>query len=225
MPGRACNTHNAEFATAIRVQGKNGYGQLGTGGNAAGGTPVATPASSADFISADAVLPSLRKYNWATVSCGHEITCATKADGSAWCWGRANTYGTNGLTDVTGLPAQFDAQVPELLQKLTGVPVSAIRVGVQAACALQDFGEPFVSFATMSSIPGSKDANVSITPPYLGPAPTSYIVTLLSLDGTHNFTANCTTPAECIVPADFGTYKVRTTRDRPRHAHNRKCIV
>lgn len=73
--------------------GDNGWGQLGNG---AAPTDSSTPVA----VGAGA--------SWASVEAGYSYTCATRTDGTAWCWGN-NDYNKLGKPgNATALPQQVD---------------------------------------------------------------------------------------------------------------------
>ncbi|HVY32073.1 MAG TPA: hypothetical protein VHB79_36305 [Polyangiaceae bacterium] len=73
--------------------GDNGWGQLGNG---AAPTDSPTPVQ----IGAGA--------SWASVDAGYSYTCATRSDGTAWCWGN-NDYGVLGKPGApSSVPQQVD---------------------------------------------------------------------------------------------------------------------
>ena len=59
---------------------------------------------------------------------GQMFTCALKSDGTVWCWGNNTSYR---LGDDT----QTHSSVPVQVKGLTA-PATAVRVGVEHACAL-----------------------------------------------------------------------------------------
>jgi alpha-tubulin suppressor-like RCC1 family protein len=79
--------------TTLWCWGYNGSGQLGIGGTTTQYLPqqVTTPAST----------------GWTGVSAGYSYTCATRSDGTLWCWGY-NLFGElgNGNTTNQDLPQQ-----------------------------------------------------------------------------------------------------------------------
>jgi alpha-tubulin suppressor-like RCC1 family protein len=69
---------------------------------------------------------------FADVATGHDHTCAVRADGSLWCWGR-NDAAQAGNPDLTMNPT-----VPTLVTSLTGVV--DVSAGGQHSCALLGTG-------------------------------------------------------------------------------------
>jgi len=97
--GWASITTGWQHACGIRLGGTlwcwgdNSFGQLGIGSTTGQSLPqqVTTPA----------------RTGWASVTGGEYDTCATRVNGSAWCWGD-NTYGQLGIgtTIAQYLPQQ-----------------------------------------------------------------------------------------------------------------------
>ncbi|MBL7256748.1 RCC1 domain-containing protein [Paractinoplanes lichenicola] len=97
--------------------GANAYGQLAQ-------DPTATPTSR---VPVQVTFPGLT--GWATVSAGTEFTCATRTDGTLYCWGR-NGQGQLGI----GLTVPNPSSVP---LAVSGSGWTSVALGSQHACGLQ----------------------------------------------------------------------------------------
>ena len=102
---------------ALQCWGDNRWGQLGDGTTGSRSAPV-------DVVGLDDGVTA--------VDGGGSATCALKADGSVYCWGR-NQYGMlgNGTTDDAYTPVQVDGLAGNAVQ---------ISVGAYHACARLDDG-------------------------------------------------------------------------------------
>ena len=96
--------------------GNNTYGQLGNGTKAGKNTPELVPGFAQPALS---------------ISAGADHTCATRADGSLWCWGNsvASQVAQNQNVQCMG-----DAAVYSTPQKLVASGVSAIAAGAGNTC-------------------------------------------------------------------------------------------
>lgn len=95
--------------------GANGQGQIGQGNTT---TPYATPTKVGTATT------------WTSVSAGLVSTCATKSDGTLWCWGD-NAHGQLGLGNTT----------PQLSPtQITGTAWKTVSVGQYHGCALKTDG-------------------------------------------------------------------------------------
>lgn len=77
--------------------GENSYGQLGNADDVTSkAQPIPRPVGAGNA--------------WASISAGSQHTCATKVDGTAWCWG-VNLYGQLGTSDGVGSEAPHSEPV------------------------------------------------------------------------------------------------------------------
>jgi alpha-tubulin suppressor-like RCC1 family protein len=91
--------------------GDNAYGELGTGAASASEDTPAQVGTSA---------------SWATVSVGPQSACATRTDGTLWCWGD-NSYSQLG----TGQRSFFSSP-----QSVPGTGWAAVSAGTDHTCAI-----------------------------------------------------------------------------------------
>jgi alpha-tubulin suppressor-like RCC1 family protein len=125
------------FTCATRIGGtlwcwgNNGYGELGIGSLTEQDLPqqVTTPAAG----------------GWASVTAGFFHTCATRTDGTLWCWGY-NSHGQLGLGNLTtqDLPQQVTTPAPEgwASASATSAGTCAVRTGGTLWCwGANNFGQ------------------------------------------------------------------------------------
>lgn len=101
--------------------GANDFGQLGVALDAGTNTPQP--------------VPQQVNGSWATVAAGDRHTCATRTDGTLWCWGR-NTQGQ--LGDPANLGT--DAANPDPRQVGTDIDWAGSGPGEEHTCALKTDG-------------------------------------------------------------------------------------
>ncbi|ABK52733.1 BNR repeat domain protein [Acidothermus cellulolyticus 11B] len=96
--------------------GANGSGQLGLGSNSPSSYLTPTRVGTAT--------------TWTSVAAGYLSTCATKSDGTLWCWGD-NTHGQLGIGNT--LPQYSPTQV-------SGTSWVTVSAGQYTACAIRTNG-------------------------------------------------------------------------------------
>jgi alpha-tubulin suppressor-like RCC1 family protein len=101
--------------------GQNNYGQIGDGTNIDRAAPVQVFGS---------------VTTWASVSLGTNNACATRTDGSLWCWGNDN-YGQYGNGTVNATPAT-DSNLPLRIGSLT--TWSTVSIDAYFTCATRTDG-------------------------------------------------------------------------------------
>lgn len=101
--------------------GVNDFGQLGSGLNSGTATPQPTPLQV--------------NGSWAAVSTGDRFTCATRTDGTLWCWGR-NTYGALASTTNNGT----NTPDPNPQQVGSSTDWRTVAAGLDHACAVKTDG-------------------------------------------------------------------------------------
>jgi alpha-tubulin suppressor-like RCC1 family protein len=99
--------------------GMNVVGELGIGSTTGQSLPqqVTTPAAS----------------GWASVATGAEDTCATRTDGTLWCWG-FNGYGELGIGNLT------DQDLPQQLTTPAASGWASVATGTTHTCATRTDG-------------------------------------------------------------------------------------